>query len=128
MLNMRIYIVIALLSFGIIGFISNTSYAILDCKDEERSIQELTKQAIIYKDQVTACKKENTTLLQEKENLSKKLEEAEQALTLMEEKAQKAQTHLQFGLLGIALAAGVGLLAGVFLTVKTKNDARQRNS
>ena len=185
MLNIRPYVLIALLSFGSIGLFSKTSYA--GCEQEERMIHELEKQALLYKtqasackqesesfkNQANACKQENENLLkrleviqelekqalirenqvnactqenesyknqandskqekarlqQEKEALAKELKETQQALDRMKDNARTNQTNFNISLLGIVLAAGAGLLTGIFLTVKTKNDARQRKA
>lgn len=102
-------------------------------------LQALEKQALIYENQVNAYKQENeryknqmsdskqekTGLQQEKEALSKELKKTQQALDRMKEHARSNQANFNISLLGIVLAAGIGLLVGVFLTVKTKNDARQ---
>ena len=125
MLNMRTFVFIVLLSFGIIGLTSNTSYA--SCEQQEEMIKNLTKQALLYKDRLNFCQQESTTLQQEKEALSKELDETRQELEGIKEKLRSCQTDFHFSIVGIIFAAGVGLLAGVFLTVKTKNDARQRN-
>ena len=128
MLKMRTSIVIVLLSLGIIGFLSSTSYALCDCKQEEQMIRDLTKQALLYKDRLSSCQQESAKLQQEKDALSKELDQTRQVLEYTKEELRDTHTSFYFSIVGVVFAAGIGLLAGVFLTVKTKNDARQRNS
>ncbi|GAK50880.1 hypothetical protein U14_02121 [Candidatus Moduliflexus flocculans] len=129
MVKIRRYVVIIFLGcFGMIGFLSNMSYAIWDCTQQDQMINDLTKQALLYKDRLNTCQQENAKLQQEKEALSKELDQTRKELEDSKEKLRGTHTNFQFSIVGIGLAAGLGLFVGVFLTVKTKNDARQRNS
>lgn len=128
MVKIRYVVIVFLCCFGIVGFLSSTSYALCDCKQEEQMIRDLTKQALLYKDRLSTCQQESAKLQQGKDALSKELDQTRQALEYTKEELRDTHTSFYFSIVGGVLAAGFGLFVGVFLTVKTKNDARQRNS